>query len=48
MVLYGVVPECHRSVSGMVSECIMSAKMVSLSASGTVIGDPVVNVKMVI
>ena len=36
MVLYGVVPECHRSVSGMVSECIMSAKMVSLSASGTV------------
>ena len=35
-VLYGVVPECHRSVSGMVSECIMSAKMVSLSASGTV------------
>ena len=38
MVLYGVVPECHRSVSGMVSECIMSAKMVSLSASGTVSG----------
>ena len=37
MVLYGVVPECHRSVSGMVSECIMSAKMVSLSASGTVV-----------
>ena len=36
MVLYGVVPECHKSVSGMVSECIMSAKMVSLSASGTV------------
>ena len=36
MVFYGVVPECHRSVSGMVSECIMSAKMVSLSASGTV------------
>ena len=36
MVLCGVVPECHRSVSGMVSECIMSAKMVSLSASGTV------------
>ena len=36
MVLYGVVPECHRSVSGMVSECIKSAKMVSLSASGTV------------
>ena len=36
MELYGVVPECHRSVSGMVSECIMSAKMVSLSASGTV------------
>ena len=36
MVLYGVVPECHRSVSGMVSECIMSDKMVSLSASGTV------------
>ena len=36
MVLYGVVPECPRSVSGMVPECIMSAKMVSLSASGTV------------
>ena len=37
MVLYGVVPECHRSASGMLSECIMSAKMVSLSASGTVL-----------
>ena len=36
MVLYGMVPECHGSASGMVSECIMSAKMVSLNASGSV------------
>ena len=36
MVLYGVVPECHGSASGMVSECIMSARMVSLNASGSV------------
>ena len=37
MVLYGVVPECHGRASGMVSECIMSAKMVSLNASGRVL-----------
>ena len=36
MVLYGVVPECHGSALGMVSGCIMSAKMVSLSTSGSV------------
>ena len=36
MVLYGVVSECNGSASGMVSECIMSAKMVSLNASGSV------------
>ena len=36
MVLYGMVPECHGSGSGMVSECIMDVKMVSLSASGSV------------
>ena len=35
-VLYGVVPECRGSASEMVSECIMSGKMGSLSASGTV------------
>ena len=36
MVLYGVVPECNGSASGMVPECTMSAKMVSLNASGSV------------
>ena len=37
MILYGVVPECRGIASGIVSECIMSAKMVKLSASGTVV-----------
>ena len=36
MVLYGVVPECNGSASGMVLKCIMSAKIVSLNASGSV------------
>ena len=36
VLFYGVVPECRLSASGMVLECIMSAKMVTLNASGTV------------
>ena len=36
MVYRGVYPECHGSVSGVVLECIRSAKMVQKSVGGSV------------
>ena len=36
MVFCGVYPDCHGSVSGVVLECIRSAKMVKKTAGGSV------------